>query len=148
MLFLIAPYCFRGIERTNKKLPEEIVGTKNLNNRFQEHIFKSLNLTENERKFISISKHEELIYFSFPLKQLKLFRIDYWPTDKELTNDFNGKVIEFMDEQLSKGGFSNIIGYSTILSNTQIYYKEVSDHKDILQAVGWLVEFKKRIGLI
>ncbi len=116
--------------------------------KYAKYIFQTLNLSESDRKHINIQK--DAIYFSFPLK----FKLELWVNDKKLIldkearNGISESIIDFFSYELSKGGFKDILVYSSDPSEREAleFYRDVSSDEDAIEAIQWLLELKKRFG--
>jgi hypothetical protein len=138
-----------GIKKYLKlKFSQNIDRTKadGMDNKYEKDIFKALNLSEADYKYISV--RNDTVYFSFPLK----VKAKIWVGGKDIELDIreecsiHEKVGEFFGNELSQGGFKtrrlgNGIGIGEV-----DFYKGISSDTEAKEAVKWLVEFKKRFG--
>lgn len=117
--------------------------------KLKKEIFESLNLSDGEQRYISISESEGVIYFSFSTGLVNALEWIKEFCDKQIDKEFNQKIAEFFDNQLEKGGFKNIEIVSTTGEPNQRleYYKEFDSIEEAKEAVKWLVSFKQKLGL-
>ncbi len=123
-------------------------------NIYEKQIFQSLNLLEEDAKYISIS--EDTVYFSFPVKM----DINLWVGGRML--QFDDKTLialyeamqDFIEWSLLKEGGVNNINLMTISTDSRPepvkqleFYKDINNDDEAKEAVKWLIEFKKRIGI-
>ncbi len=117
--------------------------------RYANRIFTSLNLSPSDRKYINI--REDAVYFTFPLK----LKLELWAGDKKLHLDkeaWNGiaeTISEFFRYELYRGQFKDILVYSTADPSERQemeYYRDICCDEEAIEAVQWLLEFKKRFG--
>lgn len=132
-------------------------------NRYEQEIFQSLNLSEAERKYISVEK--DSIFFSFPLK----VNVSIWvggnllhefgdrgyaysgeqmlSTDKEdeLEKVIYEKIEKSFADELQKGGFK--IGEFTPNSGELWFHKAINNMDEAKEAIKWLIDFKKRFDI-
>ncbi len=118
-------------------------------NRYAKHIFQALNLSESNRKYINIRK--DAVHFSFPFK----LKLELWTEDKKIHLDkeaWNGiseTISEFFRYALYKGQFKDVLVYSTADSSERQemeFYRDICCDEEAIEAVQWLLEFKKRLG--
>lgn len=132
---------------------------------YEEGIFNSLNLSEADRKYISIrsykrdiykvlsgadrkhiSMRRDKVYISFPLR----IGMNVCVGSKRLRMDVRDegaiykKVGEFFGDELYKGGFQT--GRLTEQMGEIDFYKDIGSDNETKEAVKWLIEFKKRFG--
>ncbi len=120
----------------------------------EKQIFQSLNLLEEDSKYISIS--EDAVYLSFPIKM----DINLWVGGRKLR--FDDKMLialyetiqDFIEWSLLKEGGFNNINLMTISTDSRPepvkqleFYKDINSDNDAKEAVKWLIEFKKRVGI-
>lgn len=120
----------------------------------EKQIFQSLNLLEEDSKYISIS--EDAVYFSLPIKM----DINLWVGGKKL--QFDDKTLialyetihDFIEWSLLKEGGFNNINLMTISTDSRSepakqleFYKDINSDDEAKEAVKWLIEFKKRFGI-
>ena len=120
----------------------------------EKQIFQSLNLLEEDSKYISIS--EDAVYLSFPIKM----DINLWVGGRKLR--FDDKMLialyetiqDFIEWSLLKEGGFNNINLMTISTDPRPepvkqleFYKDINSDNDAKEAVKWLIEFKKRVGI-
>lgn len=112
---------------------------------YEEGIFNSLNLSEAEKKYISMQR--DTVYISFPLK----IGMNVCVGSKKLQIDTRDegaiykKIGGFFGDELYKGGFQ--AGKIAEPWVGEIwFYKDIQNDNEAKEAVKRLVEFKKRFG--
>lgn len=117
--------------------------------KYAKHIFKALNLSETDSKYIHIRK--DAVHFTFPLK----LKLEIWIGDKKLFLDKEAQngiaetISEFFRYELYKGQFKDILIYSTADPSERQemeYFRDICCDEEAIEAVKWLLEFKKRFG--
>ncbi len=121
--------------------------------RYENNLFKSLNLSQDDTKYIHVD--EDMVSIIFPLK----FDIEIWIGGKEFMLDkldegeedaLFEKIYKFFDE-IIRGGFK-MSGNANVSSHRfkgqycgEIeFYKDISNDDEAKEAVRWLIDFKKR----
>ncbi len=117
--------------------------------KYAKHIFQTLNLSESDLKYIHVKKGA--VHFSFPL----MLKLELWAGDKKLFLDkeaWNGiseSIIDFFRYELYRGQFKDVLLYSTADPSERQemeYYRDICCDEEAIEAVQWLLEFKKRLG--
>ncbi len=118
-------------------------------NQYEKYIFDSLHLSESNRKYIHITK--DAVYFTFPIK----LKLELWAGDKKLfldkkaMNEISETIGDFFRYELSKGEFKDIVVYSTADPSERQemeFYRDIGSEEEAIEAVQWLLEFRKRFG--
>ena len=131
-----------------EKFPEEVptIVVKDKDKDYEEGIFNSLNLSEADRKYISM--RQDTVYFSFPLKMGMKLRVG----NKELKMNIkegdaiHKKVCGFFGDELYDRGFkAGGLPLSEGIGELW-FYKEVKADDEAKDAIRRLAGFKKRFG--
>lgn len=119
----------------------------------QESIFDALNLSENERRHIEVSRYG--VSLRFPLKISVSFAIStekqFSLNDKRLCLDskaqerLNELMTEFWEDEAERGGFELQSGLNDLSELSM--FKEATTEGEIRAAALWLVGFKRRFGM-
>ncbi|MEK6680387.1 MAG: hypothetical protein AABY79_00280 [Nitrospirota bacterium] len=127
-------------------------GYKFEENVYQNEIFQSLNLSNDESKYIIVEK--DTVYFVIPIKiEIKISignkRLQF---DNEAEAGLFENICNFFNAELYKGGFTlnriNSHGklYQNVLIGKAEFFKDTNTDNEAKEAVKWLVDFKKRVG--
>ena len=118
----------------------------------QEYIFESLNLSEDERRYIEVSRYG--VSLKFPLKMAIGFAVStekhFSLNDKRLSLDSEAQgrlhelLTEFWEREAERGGFELQSGLND-LSELNMF-KEATTEDEVRAAVMWLVGVKRRVG--
>lgn len=115
---------------------------------YEKHIFRALNLSESDRKYIHVK--EGAICFTFSLK----LKLELWVGDKKLSldkearNGISESITDFFRRELSNGEFTDVLIYSTDPSEREEmeFFRDIGTDKEAIEAIRWLIKFKKRFG--
>ncbi|MBI3351262.1 MAG: hypothetical protein HY036_01645 [Nitrospirae bacterium] len=116
---------------------------------YAQPIFRSLNLSEKERKFIEIYD-DQTVRFQFPF-EVHGISVGGQPLkfDKEAEMDLYDRIVEFFTEQMDKGGFRDnfLFTIPRDCRKEMDFYKEFNSEAEAKEAVKWLLTLKKRFRI-
>lgn len=120
----------------------------------QDSIFDALNLSEDERVYVEVSRYG--VSLKFPLKMSIGFAVStekhFSLNDKRLRLDSEAQerlyemMTEFWEGEAERGGFELQSGLNELSELSM--FKEATTEDEIQAAVQWLVGFKKRFGML
>jgi len=140
------PNPLSGTEKAHA-MPKNASGTE------RDAIFDALNLSEDERRYIEVSRYGVSLRFhlkmtvSFAISTEKNFSLN----DKRLRLDSEAQgrlhelLTEFWEREAERGGFELQSGLND-LSELNMF-KEATTEDEVRAAVMWLVGFKRRFGV-